>query len=133
MPPQPLARLRYSIVFCGCVRNQDCHHTGTPIDEPRDLAEHWWSIALSSRVARRLIVAARCWPPPRCRAARRRRAIPPPAPPSSRPTIRSNPLNRKTFELNLFSTKFFFRPVPKTYVTVVPDDGRRAIHHMLDT
>lgn len=41
-------------------------------------------------------------------------------------------LNRKTFAFNQFLDHAFFRPAAKTYVAVVPDDARTAIHHMLD-
>jgi phospholipid-binding lipoprotein MlaA len=42
------------------------------------------------------------------------------------------PLNRKTFSLNLFLDHAVFRPVAKAYVAVLPEDGRKAIHHVLD-
>ncbi|HXC29808.1 MAG TPA: VacJ family lipoprotein [Stellaceae bacterium] len=42
------------------------------------------------------------------------------------------PLNRKTFALNQFLDKAFFKPAAKTYVAVFPEDARKAIHHMLD-
>jgi len=42
------------------------------------------------------------------------------------------PLNRKVFSLNLALDHAVFRPVAKAYVYIVPDDGRAAVHHMLD-
>jgi phospholipid-binding lipoprotein MlaA len=42
------------------------------------------------------------------------------------------PLNRKTFTLNLLIDRAVFRPVAEVYVTVMPDDARLAVHHMLD-
>jgi len=42
------------------------------------------------------------------------------------------PLNRKIFAFNLFVDHAVLRPVAKTYVLAVPDDARRAIHHVLD-
>jgi phospholipid-binding lipoprotein MlaA len=61
----------------------------------------------------------------------------PPSDPAARAAFEQaddplEPLNRKTFALNLFLDHTLFRPLAKTYVAVVPDDGRRAIHHMLD-
>ncbi len=42
------------------------------------------------------------------------------------------PLNRKTFEFNQFLDHTVFRPAAKAYMAIVPDDGRAAVHHMLD-
>jgi phospholipid-binding lipoprotein MlaA len=42
------------------------------------------------------------------------------------------PLNRKTFALNQFLDKVFFKPAAQTYVAVLPGDARKAVHHMLD-
>jgi phospholipid-binding lipoprotein MlaA len=42
------------------------------------------------------------------------------------------PLNRKTFAFNQVLDHALLRPAAKAYVSVVPDDARRAIHHMLD-
>ncbi len=42
------------------------------------------------------------------------------------------PLNRKTFALNQFLDKWFFKPAAQTYVAVLPGDARKAVHHMLD-
>lgn len=61
----------------------------------------------------------------------------PPADPAARAAYDQandplEPLNRKTFALNQFLDKWFFKPTAQTYVAVVPDDGRKAIHHMLD-
>jgi phospholipid-binding lipoprotein MlaA len=42
------------------------------------------------------------------------------------------PLNRKIFALNLALDHAVLRPIAKAYVFVVPDDGRAAVHHMLD-
>jgi phospholipid-binding lipoprotein MlaA len=42
------------------------------------------------------------------------------------------PLNRKTFALNQFLDKWFFKPTAQGYVAVVPSDARKAVHHMLD-
>ncbi|HWB49937.1 MAG TPA: VacJ family lipoprotein [Stellaceae bacterium] len=61
----------------------------------------------------------------------------PPADPVARAEFdRTNdplePLNRKTFAFNQFVDHALLRPVAKGYVAVVPDDARRAIHHVLD-
>lgn len=61
----------------------------------------------------------------------------PPADPAARAAYeRSNdplePLNRKTFALNQFLDKWIFKPTAQAYVAVVPGDGRKAVHHMLD-
>ena len=42
------------------------------------------------------------------------------------------PLNRKIFALNLALDHAVFRPVAKAYVFVVPEDGRTAVHNVLD-
>jgi phospholipid-binding lipoprotein MlaA len=42
------------------------------------------------------------------------------------------PLNRKIFALNLALDHAVFRPIAKAYVFVVPDDGRAAVHNVLD-
>ena len=42
------------------------------------------------------------------------------------------PLNRKIFTLNLALDHAVFRPIAKAYVFVVPDDGRTAVHNVLD-
>jgi phospholipid-binding lipoprotein MlaA len=63
------------------------------------------------------------------------------ATPPTEPTARAafeqtndplEPLNRKTFELNQFLDHTLFRPAAKVYVAVVPDDARKAVHHVLD-
>ena len=61
----------------------------------------------------------------------------PPADPVARAEFdRTNdplePLNRKIFAFNQVVDQALFRPVAKTYVTVVPDDARHAIHNVLD-
>lgn len=61
----------------------------------------------------------------------------PPADPAARTDFeRTNdplePLNRKTFAVNQMIDHVVFRPVAKAYITVVPDDARRAVHNMLD-
>lgn len=42
------------------------------------------------------------------------------------------PLNRKIFAINLALDHAVFRPVAKAYVFIVPDDGRAAVHNVLD-
>ena len=42
------------------------------------------------------------------------------------------PLNRRTFALNQFLDKLFFKPAAQAYVAVFPGDARHAVHHMLD-
>ena len=42
------------------------------------------------------------------------------------------PLNRKTFALNQFLDKAFFKPAAQVYVAVLPGDARKAVHHVLD-
>jgi phospholipid-binding lipoprotein MlaA len=42
------------------------------------------------------------------------------------------PLNRKIFAVNLALDHAILRPIAKAYVFVIPDDGRAAIHHVLD-
>src|SRR5262249_37494953 len=42
------------------------------------------------------------------------------------------PLNRRILEVNQFIDTILLRPVAKTYVTIVPDDGRKAIRNVLD-
>jgi phospholipid-binding lipoprotein MlaA len=42
------------------------------------------------------------------------------------------PLNRKTFAFNVFVDHALLRPAAEAYVFVVPDDARKAIHHVLD-
>lgn len=42
------------------------------------------------------------------------------------------PLNRKVFALNQALDHAVFRPVAKAYVFIVPDDGRTAVHNVLD-
>ncbi|HZK89803.1 MAG TPA: VacJ family lipoprotein [Stellaceae bacterium] len=42
------------------------------------------------------------------------------------------PLNRKTFELNQLLDRLLLRPIAKAYVVAVPDDARKAVHHVLD-
>jgi phospholipid-binding lipoprotein MlaA len=61
----------------------------------------------------------------------------PPSDPAARAEFeRTNdplePVNRKIFALNLFIDHLLLRPAAKTYVTVVPDDARHAVHHVLD-
>jgi phospholipid-binding lipoprotein MlaA len=61
----------------------------------------------------------------------------PPSDPAERATFIHNndplePLNRKTFALNLFLDHALFRPVAKAYDAAMPDDARHAIHHALD-
>ncbi len=61
----------------------------------------------------------------------------PPSDPADRAVWEQNndplePLNRKIFEFNLALDHAVFRPIAKTYVLVVPDDGRAAVHHILD-
>ncbi len=61
----------------------------------------------------------------------------PPSDPAAREAFeRTNdplePLNRKTFAFNQALDHAVFRPVAKAYVAVVPDDARKAIHHVLD-
>jgi phospholipid-binding lipoprotein MlaA len=61
----------------------------------------------------------------------------PPADPMARAEFdRTNdplePANRKIFAFNQLVDHALFRPVAKTYVTVVPDDARHAIHNVLD-
>jgi phospholipid-binding lipoprotein MlaA len=61
----------------------------------------------------------------------------PPSDPAARAEFeKSNdplePLNRKTFAFNLFLDHAILRPAAKVYVAVLPDDARKAIHHVLD-
>jgi phospholipid-binding lipoprotein MlaA len=61
----------------------------------------------------------------------------PPSDPAARAAFeRTNdplePLNRKTFALNEFIDWAVFRPAAKTYVFLLPEDARAAIHHVLD-
>jgi len=61
----------------------------------------------------------------------------PPADPAERAQFIHNndplePLNRKTFAVNLFIDHMLFRPAAKAYVAIVPDDARHAIHHVLN-
>src|SRR5262252_2195390 len=42
------------------------------------------------------------------------------------------PMNRKIFAFNQVVDHALLRPAAKTYVTVVPDDARHAIHNVLD-
>jgi len=61
----------------------------------------------------------------------------PPSDPAARAEFdRTNdplePLNRKIFAFNQVVDHALFRPVAKTYVTVVPDDARHAVHNVLD-
>jgi phospholipid-binding lipoprotein MlaA len=42
------------------------------------------------------------------------------------------PLNRRILDVNQFIDTIVLRPVAKAYVTVIPDDGRKAIHNVLD-
>jgi phospholipid-binding lipoprotein MlaA len=90
------------------------------------------SIALTSRVIGRwigiaaLAVSGALWG-----------CATPPSDPAERAVFEQandplEPLNRKTFALNQFLDHAFFRPAAKTYILVVPDDARQAIHHMLD-
>jgi phospholipid-binding lipoprotein MlaA len=63
-------------------------------------------------------------------------ATPPSDPAERAEFVRTNdplePLNRKIFAFNQFVDHALFRPVAKTYVTVVPDDAQHAIHNVLD-
>ena len=61
----------------------------------------------------------------------------PPADPVERAQFVHNndplePLNRKTFAVNLFIDHMVFRPAAKAYVAILPDDARHAIHHVLN-
>jgi phospholipid-binding lipoprotein MlaA len=61
----------------------------------------------------------------------------PPTDPADRALYEQNndplePLNRQTLAFNLFLDHSLFRPIAKAYVLVVPDDGRAAVHHVLD-
>jgi phospholipid-binding lipoprotein MlaA len=61
----------------------------------------------------------------------------PPSDPAARAEFeKSNdplePLNRKTFAFNLFLDHAILRPAAKVYVAVLPDDARKAVHHVLD-
>lgn len=42
------------------------------------------------------------------------------------------PLNRQTFELNLFLDRILLKPVTKVYIAVVPEEGRDALRRALD-
>lgn len=60
----------------------------------------------------------------------------PPANPADRAVFEQNndplePLNRKTFAVNEFLDRSLFRPIARAYVTIIPDDGRKAIHNAL--
>jgi phospholipid-binding lipoprotein MlaA len=63
-------------------------------------------------------------------------ATPPSDPAERAEFVRTNdplePLNRNIFAFNQFVDHLLFRPVAKTYVTVVPDDARAGIHNVLD-
>lgn len=61
----------------------------------------------------------------------------PPADPAARAAYEQandplEPLNRKTFALNQFLDKWFFKPTAQAYVAVLPGDARKAVHHVLD-
>ena len=61
----------------------------------------------------------------------------PPTDPADRAVWEQNndplePINRKIFAVNMALDHAVFRPVAKAYVVVVPDDGRAAVHHLLD-
>ena len=61
----------------------------------------------------------------------------PPADPAARAEFeRTNdplePLNRKIFSFNEAVDHAILRPVAKAYVFILPDDARKAIHHVLD-
>lgn len=61
----------------------------------------------------------------------------PPADPNARAAYEQandpfEPLNRKTFAVNQFLDKLVFKPAAQAYVAAVPDDARKAVHHMLD-
>jgi phospholipid-binding lipoprotein MlaA len=61
----------------------------------------------------------------------------PPTDPADRAIFEQNndplePLNRKIFTFNLALDHAVFRPIAKTYVFIVPDDGRSAVHNVLD-
>jgi phospholipid-binding lipoprotein MlaA len=63
-------------------------------------------------------------------------ATPPSDPAERAEFVRTNdplePLNRNIFAFNQFVDHLLFRPVAKTYVTVLPDDARTGIHNVLD-
>jgi phospholipid-binding lipoprotein MlaA len=61
----------------------------------------------------------------------------PPTDPADRALYEQNndplePLNRKTLAFNQFVDHILLRPIAKAYVLIVPDDGRAAVHHILD-
>jgi phospholipid-binding lipoprotein MlaA len=61
----------------------------------------------------------------------------PPTDPAQRAIYEQNndplePLNRKTLALNQLLDHAAFRPIAKAYVFAIPEQGRDAIHHVLD-
>jgi phospholipid-binding lipoprotein MlaA len=61
----------------------------------------------------------------------------PPTDPAQRVTFEQNndpfePLNRRILDVNLFVDKFLLRPAAVAYVSTIPEDGRKAIHNVLD-
>lgn len=61
----------------------------------------------------------------------------PPSDPADRVVWEQNndplePLNRKILEINLALDHAILRPIAKAYVFIVPDDGRTAVHNVLD-
>lgn len=61
----------------------------------------------------------------------------PPRDPAERAIFEQNndplePLNRKTFALNLFIDRILLKPVAKVYIAVVPEKGRDALRRALD-
>ena len=120
------------MMFCGCVRNADCQRCPraiTPVPEP---AVRFVSTASLSRVAGRWIGVAAF-----LIASGLGGCATPPSEPAARAAFEQTndplePLNRKTFALNQFLDHVAIRPAAKAYVAVVPDDARKAVHHMLD-
>jgi phospholipid-binding lipoprotein MlaA len=61
----------------------------------------------------------------------------PPSDPVERAAFEQNndplePLNRRTLDVNQFVDAILLRPTAKVYVFVLPEDGRKAIRHVLD-
>lgn len=101
-------------------------------DLPLAYTEHFVSIVSSPRVIGRWILAAAL-----ASTSLLAGCATPPSDPAARAVFDQTsdplePLNRKTFALNVFLDHVIFRPAAKVYVAVIPADGRTAVHHMLD-
>src|SRR5215469_391463 len=119
-------------MFCGCVRNRDCQRWRHNRPLAHGPAERFVSTLLSRVLGRWMGVAALAVAGLLLASC----ATPPSDPAERAEFVRTNdplePLNRKIFAFNQVVDHALFRPVAKTYVTVVPDDARHAVHNVLD-